>query len=71
MGDVLVITTGRDNKHIKLIRDGVETEINEYLTEDSDFFNLLTGDNHIVYNAYDGVETMSVLIQYKFQYDGA
>lgn len=71
MGDTLVITTGRDNKHIKLIRDGVETEINEYLTEDSDFFNLLTGDNHIVYNADDGVETMSVLIQYKFQYDGA
>ena len=70
-GQTLVISTGRDNKHIKWIHGGVETEINEYLTEDSEFFNLLTGDNHIVYNASSGVPTMSVLIKYKFQYDGA
>lgn len=70
-GQTLVISTGRDNKHVKWVRNGVETEINEYLTEDSDFFTLLTGDNHIVYNASSGVPTMSVLIQYKFQYDGA
>lgn len=70
-GETLVISTGRDDKHIKLVSNGVETEINEYLTEDSDFFNILSGDNHIVYNADSGVDSMSTLIQYKFQYDGA
>lgn len=70
-GQKLVISTGRDDKHIRLISNGVETEINEYLTEDSDFFNLLTGDNHIVYNADVGVGSMKVNVKYRFQYDGA
>lgn len=70
-GQTLVISTGRDDKHIRLISNGVETEINEYLTEDSDFFNLLTGDNHIVYNADAGVGSMKVNVRYRFQYDGA
>lgn len=70
-GEILTITTGLNDKHIKLTSDGVTTEVNEYLTEDSDFFNLVTGDNHIVYNADSGVDSMSVLIKYRFMYDGA
>ena len=32
-GDLLTITTGVNNKHIRLTRDGVTTEVNEYMTE--------------------------------------
>lgn len=71
VGETLTITTGINNKHLKLTKDGVTTEVNEYLTEDSEFFNLITGDNHIVYNADTNVDTMQVFIEYRNLYDGA
>ena len=70
-GDQLIITTERNNKHVRLVHEGVTTEVNQYLTEDSEFFNILSGENHIVYNASAGVDNMSVLIRYSFKYDGA
>lgn len=69
-GSQLVITTGRSNKHVKVVTEGVETEVNSYLTEDSEFFNIMIGDNHIAYSAESGVGSMVVTIYYSIEYGG-
>lgn len=69
-GDQLVITTGRNNKHVRLVSGGTETEVNEYLTDDSEFFNIHIGDNHIAYDADEGVNSMVVTIYYYIEYGG-
>lgn len=70
-GDVLTITTGINNKHVKRTHEGVTTEVNEYITEDSEFIQLMYGNNNISYNADVGEEYMSVTIAYNFEYEGA
>jgi hypothetical protein len=70
-GDVLVITTGINNKHIRLTRGGVTTEVNEYMTEDSEFIQLMYGNNNIAYDASEGEEFMAVDIKYSYEYEGA
>lgn len=70
-GDVLVITTGINNKHIRLTRGGITTEVNEYMTEDSEFIQLMYGNNNIAYDASEGEEFMAVDIKYSYEYEGA
>ena len=70
-GDQIIITTGMNNKHVYLIRGGVKTEINQYLTEDSEFIQLMRGDNNIGYSASVGEDYLSVNISYKMKYSGA
>lgn len=68
VGDVVTITTHTGNKHVYLTREGVTTEINEYLTEDSEFIQLMRGNNHIGYEADSGEEYMTVEISYRFKH---
>jgi hypothetical protein len=70
-GDVLIITTHTNNKHVYLIRNGIKTEINQYLTEQSVFIQLMRGNNNIGYSADVGEEYMSVAVSYKMKYEGA
>lgn len=70
-GDVLVITTAVNNKHIKFTSGGVTTEVNEYMTEDSEFIQLMFGNNNIAYDADSGEEYMTVNIKYAYEYEGA
>lgn len=70
-GDALVITTGINNKHVRLTSGNVTTEVNEYLTEDSEFIQLMFGDNNIAYDADEGEEYMVVDIKYAYEYEGA
>lgn len=69
-GDILEITTGTDNKHVYLIRDGHRTEINEYMSEDSEFIQIYRGDNTIGYSADVGDEYMTVQVSYRYKYTG-
>lgn len=69
-GDVLIITTGVNNKHVRLTSGNVTTEVNEYLTEDSEFIQLMFGDNNIAYDADSGEEYMIVEIKYSYEYEG-
>ena len=39
-GDVLTIVTEDGNKNVTLERDGVQTSVNQYITEDSIFIQL-------------------------------
>lgn len=68
VGDIVTITTGTGNKHVYLTRNGVTTEINEYLTEDSEFIQLMRGNNNIGYSAESGEEYMTVEISYRFKH---
>lgn len=70
-GDILRITTGNNDKHVYLTREGVETEINQYLTEDSVFIQLMRGHNNIGYDADEGADALTLTIGYRFKYEGA
>ena len=70
-GQVLTITTGINNKHVRLTSGGTTTEVNEYLTEDSEFIQLMYGNNNIAYDAEVGQEYMVVDISYSYEYEGA
>lgn len=68
VGDVITITTATGNKHVYLTREGVTTEINEYLTEDSDFIQLMRGNNNIGYSADAGEQYMTVAVSYRLKH---
>ncbi len=70
LGNQVVITTGTNNKHVYLVQDGVQTEINQYLSEDSEFIQLISGTNTIGYFADNGEEYMTVEISYRYKYLG-
>ena len=69
-GDRLIITTGVNDKHVRLVRNGKTTEINEYVTEDSEFIQIDNGNNNIAYSADSGDENLIITIHYKFDYEG-
>lgn len=70
-GDVVIITTDTNNKHVYLQRGTERTEVNEYMTEESKFIQLMRGNNNIGYTADSGEEYLSVSIQYRMKYSGA
>lgn len=70
-GDLITITTGQNNKHTYLTRGGVKKEINQYLTSDSVFFTLHSGDNTIGYDADSGIDSLSVTVDYRMRYTHA
>lgn len=70
-GDVLTITTADNKKHVRLLRDGTETEINQYISEDTDFIQLTRGVNTIGYEAASGEANMEISLAYTPTYEGA
>lgn len=70
-GDVLTITTSDNDKHVYLTSGGVTTEVNQYLTEDSVFIQLMRGNNNIGYRADVGEDAMAVRISYRLKYANA
>ena len=69
-GDRIEITTHKNNKHAYLISGGVRTDINEHLTEDSEFLQIMSGSNTFGYDADVGVEYLSVSISFRYRYPG-
>lgn len=70
-GDKVIITTGNDNKHIYLESGGVQTNISQYMSDDSTFIQLEKGDNSIAYSADSGVDSIEVSIKYRIRYTSA
>ena len=70
-GDVLTITTSDNDKHVYLKRNGVITEVNQYITEDSVFIQLMRGNNNIGYTADSGEDALAVRISYRLKFAGA
>jgi hypothetical protein len=69
-GDLITITTGTNNKKVKLTRGGTTTDINEYLDEASEFIQLQSGLNTIGYSAESGESNMTVKLSYREKYLG-
>lgn len=67
-GDTLTITTHTGNKHIYLTHNGVTTEVNQYMLEDSVFIQLMRGDNNIGFLATSGGASMIVKMIYRIRY---
>lgn len=70
VGDKVIITTHTNNKHAYLIRNGVKTDINEYLSEDSEFLQLMSGNNTFGYAAVSGTEYIALTIAFRYRYTG-
>lgn len=70
-GDSLRITTSTNDKHVYFTHNGVTEEINQYLTEDSVFIQLMRGTNSIGYDADVGLDNMVVEVSYRLRYEGA
>lgn len=70
-GDEVIITTGTNNKHVYLVHEGEKTEINHYLSEESDFIQLQSGPNTVGYSAESGESYMAVEVAYRYRYLGA
>ena len=70
-GDILTITTTDNDKHVYLTHNGTTTEVNQYITEDSTFVQLMRGNNNIGYAADVGVDMMSVRISYRLKFASA
>ncbi len=70
-GDRVIITTYDADKQVYLVHEGINTKINQYLSEDSYFIQLEKGTNSIGYSAAAGVDNMIVKITYKIRYASA
>lgn len=70
-GDKVIITTSDNNKKIFLEHNRVQTNISQYLSEDSTFIQLHRGDNTIGYSAASGIDSMVITITYRIRYTSA
>lgn len=69
-GDKVVINTNVGNKSIELIRDGVATNFIGYMTPDSDWLRLDTGDNVFTYSARSGGANLQITFTNSILYGG-
>lgn len=69
-GDIITITTDTNKKNVYLTHNGVKTAINEYLSDDSQFMQLVHGSNTFKYDADSGADNMNVTISYRLHYVG-
>jgi hypothetical protein len=69
-GDVLMISTQRGNKSIKLYKNGIITNIINDLDESSQWITLTAGANRFIYGAAAGAENMQIKIKYRNLYGG-
>jgi hypothetical protein len=69
-GDDIVISTVRGNKYVRLIRDGVATNILNRLGKNINWFELVRGENIFTYTAESGLANLSVTIENRIVYEG-
>ena len=69
-GDVVTITTADGNKHVYLTHNGTTEDVNQYMTEESEYLQLQRGANSIGYSADSGSANLMVTISYRYKYLG-
>lgn len=76
LGDVITITTSKGNKTVTLNRQGTISNLFNYISENSTWLTLKTGDNVFLYTTYeneDGTDTnenLYIRILHADQYEG-
>lgn len=69
-GDEIIISTVKGDKYVALIRGGIEINILNSLTRESDWIHLVRGDNVIGYSAATGVENIQLRVENRILYEG-
>lgn len=69
-GDLVTISTIPGDKSVKLLRDGVETNIINSLAKGSEWFTLIPGDNVFTFDATSGVTNVEISMKHRIAYDG-
>lgn len=64
IGDQIIVTTHMGNKEVALIRNGQQTEINQYWDYTSTWIQLREGDNVLKYDAESGADNLGVSIYF-------
>lgn len=68
-GEQIIVTTGYGIKNVvKIDSKGKKTNVNNYITDDSSFFQLLPGSNSLKFDASTG--TPEITLKYKNLYTG-
>lgn len=67
-GDTLVFTTTTGKKNVCLISGNTTTDVNQYLTDASVFFQLTSGVNHFGVDASSGKSYMRTTISCRYKY---
>lgn len=69
-GDDIIISTVKKDKYIYLLRDGVYTNILNALDKNSEWFQLVKGDNIFAYTAEEGATNLQFKIENRTLYEG-
>ena len=69
-GDTIIISTMKGDKYIKLIREGVTTNILNVLGKDADWFQLNKGDNVFAYTAESGDTNVRFTVESQVIFEG-
>ena len=69
-GDRVIISTVLNDKNAYLIRGGTTTVINEYIDENSDYIQLVSGTNTLRYSASSGENSLLVRFSFRQKYLG-
>lgn len=69
-GDEITICTVKGKKSIRLLRDGVTTNILNCMTKDSSWIQLVKGDNILAYTADSGAEKLYFSVENNVIYEG-
>ena len=69
-GEVLTVTTHFQNKRVELNKNGVASNVFNWIDLNSTFLQLDVGDNLLRYDAEEGLENLEVNIYYTQQYLG-
>jgi hypothetical protein len=69
-GDEITISTVKGNKYVRMLRDGVYTNILNSLDRDADWLQLTRGDNVFAYTAETGITNLQFKIENQIIYEG-
>lgn len=69
-GDQLIISTQTGAKNVYLVSGGIQTSVNEYITEDSEFLQLQPGTNTIRFGATSGEDYLQCSLFFRYRYAG-
>lgn len=70
VGDDIIVSTVSGSKYVRLLREGIYTNIISALDKDSDWFTISPGDNIFAYNANGDEKKIMITFRYQNAYGG-